>query len=124
MSRTKLGVDANIAGLLAYTPPLLCCVGLLFSVAIVVVEKENRTVRFHALQSLLLHGVLIAVSAVVWLIALVFGQVADVLGFLVTMMGGIVMLAIAGVMVLMMLKAYQNEEFQLPFVGDMARKWL
>lgn len=122
MSRTKLGVDANIAGLLAYMP--LCCVGLLFSLAIVAVEKENRAVRFHAFQSLLLHVLAMVVSVVVWVIALVFGQVADVLGFLVTMMGGIVVLALIGVMILMMLKAYQNEEFQLPFIGEMARKWL
>jgi uncharacterized membrane protein len=122
MSRTKLGVDANIAGLLAYTP--LCCVGLLFSIAIVAVEKENRSVRFHAFQSLLLHAAAMAVSMVVWILSLVFGQVADVLGFLATMMGGIVLLALAGVMILLMMKAYQGEEFQLPYVGEMARKWV
>lgn len=120
MSRTKLGVDANVAGLLTYTP--LCCVGLLFSLAVVAMEKENRTVRFHAFQSLLLHGGAFAVFLVFWLIALVFGE--GLLGFLVSMMGGIVLLAIAAVMILLMLKAYQGEEFQLPYVGDIARKWL
>jgi len=120
MSKTKLGVEANVAGLLAYTP--LCCVGLLFSIAIVAVEKENKTVRFHGFQSLFLHGAALVVSAVFWIISLVFGQVANVLGFLVTMLLGIAMLAWAGVMILLMMKAYNNEVFELPYIGEIARK--
>jgi uncharacterized membrane protein len=120
MSRTKLGVEANVAGLLAYTP--LCCIGLIFSVAILAVEKENKTVRFHGFQSLLLHGLAMVISGVFYVIALVFTEVAGVLGFLVTMLMGIVLLAFAGVMILLMMKAYNNEVFELPYLGEIARK--
>ena len=59
-AKTNLGLEPNIAGLLCYVP---CCIGLIFSVVAAIVEKQSRFVRFHAFQSLLLHGVAIVLGS-------------------------------------------------------------
>ena len=51
--QTNLGVAPNVGGLLCYVP---CCIGLIFSIVVAIVEKQSRFVRFHAFQSLLFHG--------------------------------------------------------------------
>ena len=51
--QTNLGVAPNVGGLLCYVP---CCIGFIFSMVVAIVEKQSRFVRFHAFQSLLLHG--------------------------------------------------------------------
>ena len=58
-AQTNLGLAPNVAGLLCYVP---CCVGLVFGIVAAIVEKQSRFVRFHAFQSLLLHGALIVIS--------------------------------------------------------------
>jgi len=35
----------------------------------------------------------------------------------------LVLLAGLGALIFMMIKAYNNEEFELPTIGEMARKW-
>ena len=44
--KSSTGLDANIAGALAYIPVV--------AIAFLVVEKSSRFVKFHAVQSLLL----------------------------------------------------------------------
>ncbi len=119
---TKLGVAPNVAGLLCYVP--LCCVGFLFSIAAVVVEKENKFVRFHGFQSLLLH----AVSMVFFVGMQIFGGIVSMAsGLLAILVWGVSMLtslALLGLCVFLMIKASSNETFKLPVIGDMAEKWV
>ena len=50
--RTSLGCDANVAAALAYL------LGWISGVAILLIERHNAFVRFHALQSVLVFGFL------------------------------------------------------------------
>ena len=50
--RTALGCDANVAAALAYV------LGWISGVVLLVTERQNRFVRFHALQSILVFGAL------------------------------------------------------------------
>jgi uncharacterized membrane protein len=88
----------------------------------VIMEKENRFLRFHAFQSLLIYGTLVVVSLVLLLLGFILGMMADVLSFLMQMMMWIAMLAFTGLQILLMIKAYQGEEFELPVIGEIARK--
>jgi uncharacterized membrane protein len=36
---------------------------------------------------------------------------------------GLLGLALLGAVIFMMVKAYGNEEYELPVIGEMARKW-
>jgi uncharacterized membrane protein len=119
--KTQLGLDQNVAGLLCYLP--LCCVGFIFSIVVVIVEKQSRLVKFHALQSLLLQGAAIVVFVVLQIGMMVMGAISSILGTLVWALMLLVSLALFAVAVLMMVKAYNNEEYLLPVIGGLARKW-
>jgi len=117
---TKLGVAPNVAGLLCYTP----CIALIFSVVAVIVEKENRFVRFHAFQSLLVHAAAFALWLVLMILGFVLAAIAAVLGLLSTLLWFVYLVALLGLCIFMMIKAYNGEEYALPFIGDMARQWV
>ena len=102
---SSTGLDPNIAGLLCYL------LGLITGIVFLVIEKENRYVRFHAYQSLAVFGALFALSLIARLIPVV-GPVVSVL------------LAPVGLIlwILLMVKAYQGERFKLPLAGDWAEE--
>jgi len=121
-AKTNLGLEPNIAGLLCYVP---CCLGLVFSVVAAIVEKQSRFVRFHAFQSLLLHGVVIVVWIGLTAVQMVLGAVGlglvGVLFWIVSMVAGVAFLVAA---IVLMVKANSGEELELPVIGPMARQWV
>lgn len=120
--KTALGLDANVGALLCYLP--VCLVSLIYSIIVVVSDKENRFVRFHAFQSLLLSGVstvlLIAILILGWLIGMI---ISGTLAFLFGLLAVIVFVAFIGLMVFGCVKGFQGQMFKLPVIGDMAEKW-
>ena len=120
-NQTKLGVAPNVGGLLCNVP---CCIGFIFSIVAVVVEKDNKFVRFHAFQSLLLHGVGFVCGFALQVLSIVAGMVVGALGGLIGLLGLPLGLAFLGAQIFMMIKANNNEEFKLPVIGDMATQWV
>ena len=120
-SQTNLGMAPNLAAMLCYFP--LCCVGIIMSIVAAVIEKQSRFVRFHAFQSLLIHGVLIIVVIAMQIFSVVLSMVSGLLGLLFSVIFGLLGLGVLAAMVFMMVKAYNNEEYPLPTIGEMARKW-
>ncbi len=121
--KTALGLDKNVGSLLCYLP--ICGISLIYSIIVIVTDKDNRDVRFHAFQSLLLSAL---ATVVIIAIAVVGGILVGVtqstaLGGLVTLLyfGGIV--AFIGAMILGMIKGFGGQQFKFPVVGDMAEKW-
>ncbi len=106
LGKTSLGIDANIAGLLSYLG------GFITGIIIFVLEKKNRFVRFHAMQSIMTFGAIA-----------VFQMAAGFLPFLSFILP---LLNLAGFIlwVVLMVKAYQGEMFKLPVAGDAAEKQL
>ncbi len=118
---TNLGVAPNVGGLLCYVP---CCIGFIFSIVVVIVEKQSRFVRFHAFQSLLLHAAVFVVSIGFYVVQIVLVAVnLGAVGVLVSLLNLVIGLGLFGVSILMMIKANGGEQFALPVVGDMAKKW-
>jgi len=120
-NQTKLGVAPNVGGLLCNVP---CCIGFIFSIVAVVVEKDNKFVRFHAFQSLLLHGAGFVVGFALQVLSIVAGMVVGALGGLIGLLGMPLGLALLGAQIFLMIKANNNEEFKLPVIGDMATQWV
>ncbi len=120
-NETKLGVAPNVGGLLCNVP---CCIGLIFSIVAVIVEKENRFVRFYAFQSLLFHGAAFVVGFGLQVAGIAASMVMGPLGHLIGLLGMPLGLVLLGVQILLMVKANGNEEFKLPVIGDMASKWV
>jgi len=81
-------------------------------VIIYAMEKENKFVRFHALQSSLVGIVLVALSSMSMPLAMIF-----IFRPLVTLLPAGTML----LWIFLMWKAYNNEEFEVPILGKIAK---
>jgi len=103
--KTAMGLDENIEGALCYL--LGWVTGLIFYL----LEKNNKFVKFHAMQSIILFlGVTVVVVIFMWIPF--FGWIIDsLIGLLAVILW-----------IVLMIKAYQGEKFKLPFVGDIAEK--
>ena len=102
MTKTSSGLQENVAGLLCYI--LGWVSGLIF----LLIETENKFVRFHAVQSIIVFGTLN-------IFAMVF--------FWIPFIGGIVGGLAIALLIVLMIKAYQGTMYKLPVVGDLAEKW-
>ena len=103
--KTSTGLDQNIAGMLCYL------VGWITGLIFFLIEKDNKFVRFHAMQSIITFGGLTMLFMVLGFIPF--------LGWLLFPILGIVQLVL---WILLMVKAYQGEQFKLPVIGDLAEK--
>jgi uncharacterized membrane protein len=106
LKKTVLGVDENVAAALAYG------LGWITGVALLLSERENRFVRFHAIQSTIVFGVLCAL----WFV----GLSIPLLGWLISFL--VIPPLSAVLWLLLMFKAYHGERFKLPFAGDIAEE--
>jgi uncharacterized membrane protein len=110
------GLAPNVAGALAYI------LGPITGVLFLVVEKENRFVRFHAAQSITVGIVLIALSIALSVLGTllafipVLGWIAALLLTLVIGFGSFVL------WLLLMWRASQGQEWEVPIAGGLARR--
>lgn len=122
--KSAIGLDGNVAAALGYPIGIIALI-------LIFIEKDNKFVRFHAIQSLL-WGLVMTIAVIVigivgTIIALAAGAASGTLGWII---GIIVMLlylvwlvATLGGMIYAAIKAYGNERFKLPIVGNFAEKW-
>ncbi len=117
------GIAPNVAALLVYIP--FCFIGLICAILfgfILEPHKKDRFVRFHAWQSLAVHGAFL-VLWVGWVIAsFVLTAIARPLAMITVPISMLLGLGALILMVLLMIKAYSNQMFKLPVVGDWAEK--
>ena len=105
MEKTSMGLDENVAGLLCYV--LWWVSGL----AIFLLETENKFVRFHAMQSIVVFGIItVALIILSWIpvVGIVFSSIIWFIGFVLW--------------IVLMIKAYQGVKYKLPWAGDFAEK--
>src|SRR6266849_9582602 len=67
--KTSLGLESNVGAMLCYIGNIICCLGIILSIIFVITEKENRFVKFHAVQSLFLFAVYVVLSIVIEILA-------------------------------------------------------
>lgn len=103
--RTSTGMQQNVEALLTYVA------GFVTGIVFLIIEKENKFVRFHAMQSILVSASLF----IAHIICNFIPYIGWVLSLLLSLLGLILW-------ILCMFKAYQGELFKLPVVGDIAAK--
>lgn len=120
--KTALGLDTNVGALLCYLP--VCLISLIYSIIVIVTEKENKFMRFHAFQSLLLTVIYIVLMVGISIIGgVIVAAVSETLGALVSLLSFVVVIAFLAAMIYGCIKGYQGQKFKFPIVGDMAEKW-
>jgi len=87
--------------------------GFLTGIIFLLIEKQSRFVRFHAMQSTILFGGIFVAN-----IALGF---IPILGWLVVLLLSFVAFIL---WIVCMWKAFQGEMYKVPYVGSMAEKQL
>jgi len=115
------GLADNVAGLLCYCP---FAVGLIASIIFVVVDpyKNNKFIRFHAFQSLFLHGAFLAAGIAFMIINMVLGAVFFPLVAVAALVELVVWRGALALVIMMMVKAYSMQTPHLPIIGDLADK--
>lgn len=101
--KSTTGLSSNTAAALSYL------LGWLTGIVFLLLEKDDKFVRFHALQSTITFGgltVLSFVPIIGWILTPIF----MILGFILWLV--------------CIYKAYQGEEFKLPYVGNLVARRL
>lgn len=111
------GIDPKLASLLSYL------LGIIGGIVFFIIEKDDKTVRFHALQSIAFFIAWGAAYFVLQIVAIVIGQVSDCLGAIFGLIAWLG-IGIGGLIVwiMLMVKAYNGEKWKLPVIGDIAEK--
>ena len=109
---SSMGMQPNVAAGLSYVFGWVT--GLIFFL----VEKQNRFVRFHAMQSILFFG---GISVIDILLSVIgnFGFLGVLTVFASSALG---IIGLVGWIVLM-INGFQGKYFKLPIVGDYAEKY-
>ncbi len=103
--KTSMGLEPNVAGLLCYV--LGWVTGLIFFI----LEKENKFVRFHAMQSIVVFGAFSVVTYILSFIPFIGWMISGLLGVLAFVLW-----------IILMIKAYQGEKFKVPWAGNFAER--
>jgi uncharacterized membrane protein len=103
--RSSTGLEANLAALLSYL------LGFLTGIIFYSLEKENKFVRFHALQSIIVFAFLFVLNIMLKFLPVIGWALASLLGIM-----GVIL------WVILMIKAYQGEYLKLPVAGAIAEK--
>lgn len=105
----------NLAGALCYALGLIT--GVLFLV--LAPYNQSKFVRFHAFQAIFFHVTWIAF----WIGLTIVGFVMpNALYILISLLSILIGLGGFACWLLLMFKAYNNERFKLPIIGDLAEK--
>ena len=107
MEKTSTGLPENVAGLLCYV------LGWVSGIILILLERENNYVRFHAIQSIIVFGVISVANALLdWIpvIGLIFSIALGILTFVLW--------------IVLMVKAVSGERYKILWAGDFAEKWV
>ena len=104
-NNTSTGLTENIEALFCYV------LGFITGIIFLIIERENKFVRFHAIQSIATFLPLFVISYIVRIIPFIGGILSFLIGVLEFVLW-----------IVLMYKAYKKEWFKLPVVGDIAEQ--
>ena len=106
MAGTSTGLKENVAGVLCYV------LGWITGILFLILEPNNKFVRFHAFQSILVFGAISIVSLIftpVPILGAVIRWILFVIGFILW--------------IVLMVMAAQEKKYKLPWTGNLAERW-
>jgi uncharacterized membrane protein len=114
---TAIGLAPNVAGALAYL------LGPVSGLAFLMLEKENRFVRFHAAQSTAMGGVMILLA---FALSILGGLLAGVpvLGWVIALLVSVGVAFVSFFLWLyLMWQAFQGRSWRAPMAGQLAERF-
>ena len=104
---TSTGLEPNVAGLLCYVG--IWVTGIIF----LVIEQKSKFVRFHAIQSIIVFGILTVAGIILGPIPVVGGALSSLISVIIFILW-----------IFLMIKASQGQLYKIPWAGDFAEKML
>jgi uncharacterized membrane protein len=120
-------IDSTSTGLNARTEALLSYLfGWVSGLVFFVIERKNKYVRFHAMQSFLYFGSLAIILGILKLLGAILGSIF-LIGGLFSILFGFLFFVVGFVVVVswlyLMLQAYRGKKTKIPFFGDFAERF-
>jgi len=113
---TTINMEPNVAGGLSY---LTWVAGLIFFL----IEKQNRFVRFNAMQSILLSAAYIILWIAIEIVFGILGAIASVFACISFPLVSLLGLGVFVLWLICIINAFQGKYFKIPFIGDYAERW-
>ncbi len=104
-SKDSTGLSPNVAGLLCYVA------GWISGIVFLIIEKDSKFVKFHALQSIVTFGILTVVQIILSFIPFI--------GWVLVPLVWILMVVL---WIILMIRAYSGVMWKLPLVGNWAEQ--
>lgn len=111
--KSSTGMDPKVAVLVAHCG-FLVGAGWLSGLIIYLIEKENKFIKFHAMQSLVIGVAEVILYIIASLLTLVL---VGAFCFPIVWVAALV------IRIIIIMKANQGEYYRFPWLGDMADKW-
>ena len=125
--KTALGLDANVGAGICYVGNLVCALGLIYSIIVLVTDKTNKLVRFHAMQSILISATSLIIFIPGYFIALALlfmnSTITSLLSTLIWLVLCLVGLGLFVFLILSAIKAFQGQIYKIPVLGNFADQW-
>jgi uncharacterized membrane protein len=112
------GMEENLASALCYAFSWIT--GVVFLV--LAPYNQNKTIRFHAFQSIFLAVAVIPIYIVVGILSFIIGHVPVIGPLVVMLVYALLGFGFFGLWLFLMYKAYNKEKFVLPLIGPLAEK--
>src|SRR6266700_712667 len=119
--KSALGIDGNLAAAIGYPIGILAIICL-------IMDKENRFVKFHALQSILYHvaAIVIFIGLVILLtiltVMLAFARLGE-LSSILWLLYVIVFFGYLAGLIYCAVKSFGGDYFKLPLICNMSEKY-
>lgn len=104
--------NRNLVAALSYL------LGFITGIIILLVEKDDKFIRFHAMQATLIFGGLFVLNIIFEIVV----KPIDFLGFFSTILSTGITIAAVIVWAVSMFKAYQGQVYKWPYVGKIAER--
>ncbi len=111
-SPCSTGMDQKVAVLLVYI------LGWIGALIFYLIEKENKFVRFSAMQSILINAVWITL-----VITLSVLSTVPLVGFVFSLMSYLTYIGFTVAIVFLCISGFKGEKIKLPILGDFAEQW-
>lgn len=110
------GLAQNLANALCYI------VMPVSSIIMMLLEEDNKEVQYHAWQGTAFGVGCILLTALIYIVSAIFGQIWTFLGIIVSLLIFPVFLGAFIIWFVSLIKAYQGERWRIPFIAEFADK--
>jgi uncharacterized membrane protein len=122
--QTVVDADFNAKSSTGLEPKIACLLAYIFSwlggLIIYLIEKENKFVKFHALQALIL-GIIEVICFIV--ISVILGMIPYVGWFFFSWLGWVLGTVCYIFAIIAIVKSFQGERYYIPFLRGLVNKY-